>query len=111
MRRPEIDSWEPHKHMKRRIEITVETERVVLVRRRREKSVMLWCVACGAENFMLTMDQAAAFLGLSSMAVFRLAETGRLHWQETRAGSVLVCRNSLLQTDLRAGDGAEENDI
>lgn len=87
--------------MKRRIEITVETERVTLVRRRREKRRTLWCAACDAESFMLSMDEAAAFAGMSTMAVFRLAEAGRLHWQETRAGSLVVCRNSLLR-NLRA---------
>ncbi|HEV2915130.1 MAG TPA: hypothetical protein VGX92_17770 [Pyrinomonadaceae bacterium] len=85
--------------MKRRIEITIETERVVVVRRRRaRKSLTLWCRGCGAESLMLTADEAARFAGMSSMAVFRLAEAGHLHWQETGAGALLVCRNSLLRS-------------
>jgi hypothetical protein len=87
--------------MKRRIEITVETERVMLVRRRRGKRLSLWCAACDAESLMLSADEAAAFAGMSTMAIFRLAEAGRLHWQETGAGSLVVCHNSLLR-NLRA---------
>lgn len=69
----------------------------MLVRRRREKALTLWCAACDAESFMLSMDEAAAFAGMSTMAIFRLAEAGRLHWQETHTRSPVVCHNSLLR--------------
>jgi hypothetical protein len=84
--------------MKRRTEIIVETDRIILVRRRRrEKSFALWCAACGAESLMLTVEEAATMLGASAMSVFRLAEAGQLHWTETQEGSLLICRASLLQ--------------
>lgn len=81
--------------MKRRTEITVETDRVIVVRRRREKSVTAWCMACDAESVMLTVNEAASVLGASSMNVFRWAEAGHLHWLETERGAVLICQNSL----------------
>ena len=85
--------------MKRRTEITVETDRILLVRRRREErtAAAIWCATCATDSFMFTVDEAAALLGTSSMTVFRWAERGRLHWLETAEGKVLICQNSLLQ--------------
>jgi hypothetical protein len=84
--------------MKRRTEIIVETERLILIRRRRrEKSCVLWCAPCGAESVMLPVEEAARMLGASTMSVFRLAEAGQLHWTETQEGALLICRTSLLQ--------------
>ncbi|HEX8139605.1 MAG TPA: hypothetical protein VF544_18745 [Pyrinomonadaceae bacterium] len=83
--------------MKRRTEIIVETERVILIRRRRrERKRVLWCEACGAESLMLTMEEAAALLGVTSRQVLRWAEAGSLHWTEPEAGALLICRTSLL---------------
>jgi len=84
--------------MKRRTEIIVETERVILIRRRRRgRSACLWCEACGAESLMLTMEEAARMLGATSRQVFRWADAGRLHWTESETGALLICRTSLLQ--------------
>jgi hypothetical protein len=84
--------------MKRRTEIIVETERVILIRRRRrEQGAWLWCEACGAESLMLTIEEAARMLGATSRQVFRWAEAGRLHWRESEEGALLICRTSLLE--------------
>lgn len=83
--------------MKRRTEITVETDRIMVIRRRPEKNVTGWCAACNGESFMFTVDEAAMLLGVTSMTVFRWAEAGRLHWLETAAGQLLICQSSLLQ--------------
>ena len=83
--------------MRRRIEITVETDRIVVIRRAREKSVTVWCAACADESLMLTVDEAAMSLNLSAMTIFRRAEAGQLHWLETPTGQLLICRNSLLR--------------
>ncbi len=84
--------------MKRRTQIIVETERIILIRRRRrERGERLWCGACGAESLMLTMEKAARMLGTTSRQVFRWAEAGRLHWTESEEGALLICRASLLE--------------
>ena len=81
--------------MKRRTEITVEADQVVLVRRRQKKTVKARCATCGTQRFMLTVDETATLLGVGAMTVFRRAEAGQLHWLETEAGSLLICYNSL----------------
>ena len=93
--------------MKRRTEITVETDRIILVRRRRVKSVMVWCAVCDAESLMFPVDEAARLLGTSSMSIFRRADAGELHWLETPAGSLLICRNSLLRNQKALPDSSD----
>jgi hypothetical protein len=84
--------------VKRRTEIIVETERVILIRRRRRgPGPALWCEACGADSLMLTTGEAAALLGATERHIFRLAEVGQLHWTETPEGALLICRASLRQ--------------
>ena len=78
----------------RRIEITVETEEVYVVRTRRRPHT-LWCAACAAEVEMLTPEEAAAASGTSARAVYRLVETGLTHFAETPEGLLLICRGSL----------------
>ena len=83
--------------MRRRTEITVETDRIMVIRRRGEKSLTIWCAACASESFMFTVDEAAILLNVSAMTVFRWAEAGHLHWLETPEGALLICQNSLLR--------------
>ena len=83
--------------MRRRTEITVETERIVVIRRAREQSVTVWCVECGAESLMLTVSEAAVLLEVSAMTIFRWAEAGHLHWVEMPDSALLICQNSLVR--------------
>ena len=79
--------------MKRRVEITVETERVLLVRGR-SVSFTAWCPGCGARVRMVTAAEAARLSGLSAREVFRRVEGGGLHFAETAEGELLVCPDS-----------------
>ena len=79
--------------MKKRMEITVETDRVMLVNSR--KSPVIWCEACAASVRMLTVDEAAALAGASSRSVYRRVEAGQLHFAETVEGRLFICSNSL----------------
>jgi hypothetical protein len=54
---------------------------------------------------MVTPDEAAALSEMSTRAIYRLIEGGRLHFIEIESGSVLVCLNSIgasLQCSIRA---------
>jgi hypothetical protein len=79
--------------MKKRMEITIETERLTLVGSRNSPSI--WCEACAASVWMVTVDEAAAFTGESSLSIYRRVESGELHFAETPAGRLFVCLNSL----------------
>lgn len=80
--------------MKRRIEITVETERVTLVKRR-SLSAVVWCERCGRRALMVTPEEAARLDGSTAREIFRRVESGSLHFTETPEGELLVCRGSL----------------
>ena len=92
--------------MKRRVEITVETERVLLVRGR-SVSVTGWCPGCDSRVRMVTPDEAARLLDLSAREIFRRVEGGALHFAETPEGELLVCRESLNGTSLGPSDGRD----
>jgi hypothetical protein len=53
------------------------------------------CDECGATVRILTPEQAGMVAGLDARAIYRLIESGKLHFTETPAGSLFVCCNSL----------------
>jgi hypothetical protein len=78
--------------IKRKTEMFVETTRRFVIRRRTGRE-QIFCFDCGEP--MLTSEQAAALLETSCRTVFRLVESGSMHFSETKTGSVLVCLSSL----------------
>jgi hypothetical protein len=76
---------------KRRLELVVETERRVTLRRFGPLPVAR-CAQCSGP--MVYAEQAAAATGLSSRAIHRLVETGEVHFAETAAGQLLICPGS-----------------
>ena len=76
-------------------EITVETERLLIIRRRYQ-AVEEWCDGCGELALMIRPDQAAAVTGRTLRTIFTDIETGRLHFRESADGMVLICLNALL---------------
>jgi excisionase family DNA binding protein len=77
----------------RRTEITIETSRRLLVRRFRT-SQLSWCERCLAEVQMISPDEAAALMNMSSRSIYQWIEAGRIHFQED-PGALLVCADSL----------------
>ena len=82
--------------MKRRTEIFVETERIVVMARRSGwERELQWCNSCDQGVDMLTTDHAAIVAHVPSRTIFRWAESGRVHTTETPEGLLLICPNSL----------------
>ena len=79
---------------KRRIEITVEHQRILLVRRR-EPSTHIRCEACAGRPQMLSSDEAARLLGVSERTIFQRVEARQVHFVETDDGRLYVCGSSL----------------
>lgn len=77
--------------MKRRTEITLETERWIVINRSRKKR---WCSSCARSVEMLSIDDAALQAQVTSRTIFRWAEAGTLHSSETAEGLLLICPNS-----------------
>ena len=82
------------KGTKRRIEITVEQRRVVVLNRR-NRSVRAWCGTCDEQVHMVTPDEAAQLCQVSTRTIYRRIETGRFHFTETDKGFSLICLRSL----------------
>jgi hypothetical protein len=79
--------------MQKRTEITIETERVLVVSQRREKAI-LWCSDCDTRVSMLTVDEAALAISTTPVVIFKLAAAGKLHFA-ARDGRQFICPNSL----------------
>ena len=77
--------------MKTRTEITLETDRWIVVSRPGKRR---WCSACGLSVEMMSIDDAALFARVTSRTIFHWAEAGDLHSSETAEGLLLICPNS-----------------
>lgn len=80
---------------KKRTEITIETDRIVLIKGRRPQA-RAWCMSCASQVSMVTVDEAASFAHVSSRAIYRWIEGGELHFIETADGRLVICLNSIL---------------
>jgi len=80
---------------KRRTIITVESQRLTVVRSRRP--IEMWCKECDKDLLMLTPEAAAAFAGVSQRAIYRCVESGELHFIDTSDGTLLICSGSFLR--------------
>lgn len=80
--------------MGRRTEITIETERTVLINLHPASSVA-WCDECLAHVPIVTSRQAASLLQLSAAALQQLLQSQQLHLMEECEGLLLICLYSL----------------
>lgn len=78
--------------MKQKTEITFEVEETIILRQVAE-TLTSFCPRCQVLVEMTTPQIAAALANLSEREIFRLIETGWLHFVETER--VLICLNSL----------------
>lgn len=103
--------------MKRKTEIVIETERLVVIGRQPLLgSRDGWCDACGRESRLVALDGAAVLLGISQQTLRRWADAANLHDVPSPAagGAPLVCLGPLAQEtapakqpviDLHTSDG------
>lgn len=77
----------------KRTKITIETDRELIVSRRR--NYVAWCENCAGFVSMITVDDAAALASESSRSIYRQVENGQLHFAETPEGRLFICPNSL----------------
>lgn len=85
---------------RKRIEITVETCRLVIHRGANQASV--WCAKCSSSVQSVTPREVAVLAGVNTRTVYRWVEAEQLHFNETAEQSPLICLNSLLRSsDIR----------
>ena len=73
--------------IKRKTEVTVQTERVLIVRKSMT-SVSAGCAECGAP--LVSPEQAALVFGSQTRDIYRAIENGTLHFTELAGGELLV---------------------
>jgi hypothetical protein len=77
-------------------ETTVEFNRVVVIKKP-EGLVVMWCPVCEERVNMITTEAAAVLSNVDTRTIYRRIEAGALHFAETSDGLALVCLNSLLK--------------
>ena len=80
---------------KRRIEISIERNEFLLIRR--PETLSSWCESCAGTVLMVTPEEAAVTAGVSWREISRRVEAGGVHFIETPDGLLLICINSLSQ--------------
>ncbi len=76
------------------MQIVIETNRRLTVSRRGKIAVSV-CQQCNQPVAWVTPEEAVILTGISSRAVYQMAETGKVHFTETSEGFLMVCLDSL----------------
>jgi hypothetical protein len=77
----------------KRTEITIETERVVIIKR--QQSTRAWCQQCGCEVYVV---EAEMLTGMAQPSLTAGAPATKWHCFEGPDGTPLVCLESLLES-------------
>jgi hypothetical protein len=79
---------------RRQTQITLETDRLLIIRRR--TSARTWCSQCGCVVDMVGLEEAGLLAGISQDAL-QGGESPAWHFTEAADKSVLICLDSLLK--------------
>lgn len=77
-----------------RTEYSVEIDDVFVVQRL-GRSVEGWCPGCGGVATLVTPEDAGVLAGTGARSIYRLVESGEIHWVEGPGELLLVCVGSL----------------
>ena len=77
-------------------EITIETERVLIIRRR--QPTRGWCQDCGCEVDMVGAAEAQALTGIAQPLLRDCAQARMWHFREGAEETTLVCLESILRS-------------
>jgi hypothetical protein len=80
-------------------EITVETNEIFTIRQGAD-STRMHCPQCGPASAMVNPFEAAALFRVGIRAICREVEAGRVHFQESASGLLLICLDSLQKSAL-----------
>ena len=80
---------------KQRVEITVETHEITILRFRQSRTTVFFCEICQAQVPHLNIAQTISVLSLSESAFNDLTATGQIHSTENADGLLMFCSKSL----------------
>lgn len=84
--------WRGEMAVHKRTEITIETDRVLIIRRRR--ILRAWCEECGHEVEMVDPREAEAIAAVRGLP---LRDCAQWHVAQSHEGTGLICLDSLLK--------------
>lgn len=87
-------------------EITLETDEIFTIRQS-AGSTRVPCPQCGSASALIPLQEAAAALGVGIRAICREVEAGRVHFQESTAGLLLICLGSLESSALLSSSNSK----
>ena len=87
--------WRGGTTLCKRTEITVESDRILIIRRRRV--LRAWCQECGCEVDTVVLGEAEDYSGMSGLTLRVCAQAGGWHFSEGQDGTRLICLESLLK--------------
>jgi hypothetical protein len=77
----------------KRIQISIETHQVFIIRRR--QSTQVWCQECGRDAEMLDLGDLQALTGLPYQILRDAADTCGWHVSRCHDGSTLICLEAM----------------
>ena len=80
----------------KRTQITIETSRVLIIRRAR--SARAQCQECAREVDVVGLEEAGVLTGMTQPALRENVETRKWHFSESSEGALLICLDSLLKS-------------
>jgi hypothetical protein len=90
----QTSKWEASLATKKTTRITIETERLLIIRH--GASVREWCKQCATEVDMVPLESAAALGQVAAGTIQRLLDNEKLHLSKS-CEPVRICLNSLLK--------------
>jgi hypothetical protein len=81
---------------RKRREITIETERILIISRRSASST-LWCERCGRSLPTLSVEEAALVMRVSPGEILRQIANQQLHCVQLAGKTARICPNSLMK--------------
>ena len=85
--------------LNQRKEISVQTDRIVIIRRRRSRRV--WCQRCGREVDAIAVQETMTLAGGEQLVLPRNPESGAWHIWTDEHGERVVCLESLCRQKQR----------
>lgn len=85
----------------KRTEITVETDRILIIRKSRSRRA--WCAECGREVYMVGLKEAQALCETAQPLTAQpmlpgCGDNRGWHWSEAADGAPLICLESVLKS-------------
>jgi len=91
-----VKAWGVFTTAKKRTQITIETSRVLIVRRMR--SSRTWCRECAREVDVVDTEEASVLAEMAQPALRECVATGKWHLCESSEGALLICLDSLMKS-------------